>query len=233
MSLSSVHAAFVHDFRDAWDAVAAYPRARGRGNFMFAFMATNYLEWAARIAAQDDRTRTRLADELGAADVRYFKKLPGMWPVRPEPWFPAGRRGIQATVLWAIFDLVRNGIAHRYQQIDAVLDGDARFRVQVVGADRAAYRLGDARPPDYLRPFTVRDLNPSYLVVRLYPDVLFADVEHAVTVSGLLGLAPLRFRRKFAVPLSKLRRAISTQAERYAADQTRASALTGGRRESL
>jgi hypothetical protein len=47
-----------------------------------------------------------------------------------------------------------------------------------------------------------------YLVMRLYPDVLFADVDAAVGISGLVELQPLKsFRRKYPVTVTRFRRA--------------------------
>jgi hypothetical protein len=149
MSLESIRRAFVRDFYDSWDSVAANRAAEGRGNFMYAFMATSYLEWAGTIAAQDPAVATRFATELGHRDRHHFARLPAPWRSKPTRWFPAADAGNQNHLLWAVFDLVRNGIAHRYQQMDAVLS-DGRFRVQIVGAEARAYRGAGRRPRDPL-----------------------------------------------------------------------------------
>lgn len=211
MALAIVHTAFLYDFRDSWDSVAANPRARGRGNFMYAFMATNYLEWAATIARQDSAVAKRFATALGQRDKHYFRKLPVAWRARPPQWFPATASGLQDHALWAVFDLVRNGLAHRYQQIDAQLP-DGRFRVQIVGAEHQVFRDGQRRPPTHFRPFEVaRPPAPSYLIVRLFPDVLYADIDHAVISSGLLALTPTKFRRPYPVTIARLRKAIGVR----------------------
>lgn len=210
MSLESVRRAFVRDFHDSWNAVARDPDATGRGNFMYAFMATNYLEWATTVAHQDPRVAKRFARELRNTDRRYFKKLPTNWAVKPPRWFPTSPAGSQQHLLWALFDLVRNGIAHRYQQIDAVLDDDARFRVQVTGAQVPVSPSGQAqRSEDHLSILRVEDVEPAYLVIRLHPEVLFADIDSAVQASGLLALEPPRFRRRFATSIAKLRKVLA------------------------
>jgi hypothetical protein len=208
MSLASVREAFVSDFYDSWTALAAQPNATGRGNFMYAFMATNYLEWASTIAHQDPTVAQSFAAALAGRDRHSFMKLPAPWPQRPRNWFPfAGDVGGDR-FLWAVFDLVRNGLAHRYQQIDAVLT-DGRFRVQIIGAAAQPYQADRERPRTHFRPFEVhRPPNPRYLVVRLYPDVLFADIDAAVSVSGLLNLGTLKFRRQYPISIARLRKAV-------------------------
>lgn len=215
MSLGTIRTAFVRDFYDSWNALARDREATGRGNFMFAFMATNYLEWAATVAHQSPEVAKAFARELRRVDSNYFKKLPTSWPTKPPRWFPPSR-GIQQHLLWALFDLVRNGIAHRYQQIDAVLNDGARFRVQLTGAQVPATPGAETRRSrDHLRSFRVRDIDPPYLVIRLHPDVLFADVDTAVEKSGLLALEPVRFRRKLSTSISALRKAIRVSAQEH------------------
>jgi hypothetical protein len=209
MALEAVRRGFVSDFYDSWDSLAASRTATGRGNFMYAFMATNYLEWAARVASQNHAVAVRLASELYGSDGHYFAKLPPGWPTKPAKWFPPSKDGNQDHWLWVVFDLVRNGIAHRYQQMDADL-ADGHFRVLLVGAEKRAFRPGGVRPPTHFRPFEVKaPTGTNYLVMRLFPDVLFSDVDTAVNASGVLQLKPMdTFRRNYPVTIGRLRKAI-------------------------
>jgi hypothetical protein len=42
-----------------------------------------------------------------------------------------------------------------------------------------------------------RDDVPAFVVLRVHPDVLFADIDTAVETSGIVSLMPLPFLRKY------------------------------------
>lgn len=72
------------DFRDAWDALAAIPEARARGNFMFGREAVALLELASRVC-HEDPSRQAIVDLSAAIEYiepRYFTPLPAPahWP---------------------------------------------------------------------------------------------------------------------------------------------------------
>ena len=103
-----------------------------------------------------------------------------------------------------LFSMVRNGIAHRYVQLDVDLaDPDVRLRVQIVGPNnRPQHRAGAPRPPDYLVPTKLRgklglldDSEHDAVVVRFHPDVLFDDVRRAADAAAVKKLPPVTWPR--------------------------------------
>lgn len=181
----------IGDFETAWDAIAAVPDPASRGNFMFGKQAMVLLELACRLC-QADGTGAALADfsaELKKRDPRYFWPLPG--PV----WAPAPRTRAAFSLpcitgdpyghlLAAIFNLIRNGQAHQYQQMRAVLASGENFWVGLTGAIEGLFLqkvLASGRPPNHLS--LSDDGVDLWLTVR--PDVLFLDIRDAVRSARL------------------------------------------------
>lgn len=178
----------MRDFEDAWNALAGVASAKNRGNFMFARQAMVLLEWAARLAASDV-SGVALSDfsaELNLIEPKYFTQLPGGAP-RPRDFHlpsvtPANS---ERQLIWALFDLVRHGQAHQYQQIPVeLLDGKV-FWIALSGAV-SGFQLSTAhsRRNEHLG-YKEDSSGNVWLLVR--PDVIFLDLKTAVERSSLLG----------------------------------------------
>jgi len=170
------------DFESAWDAVALQPDPRARCNFMFGKQAMVLLELACRIC-QADRTGGALVDfsrELARVEPRYFANLPGpVWApsarTRAEFALPSTGGDAHRHVLAGLFNLIRNGQAHQYQQMRAVLVDGTSFWITLTGP-LPGLVLADVckggRPRDHL---SHRD-DGSVLWVTVRPEVLFLDL---------------------------------------------------------
>jgi hypothetical protein len=186
---SKLHDFIVSDFEGAWDAVAA-TLPPGRGNFMFARQAMLLLEWAARYCGGKAAPLDALSRSLLTIEPRYFTALPGLCADNREfvlPYDP--RRGPrEAQLLWALFDLIRNGGAHQYQQILVRLPGGRLFGIQLCGVQ---HRLtASRRSPKHLGYVRNRY---GHTVIHVCPNVLFLDIKQAIHASGLLNRKRLRF----------------------------------------
>ncbi len=179
----------IGDFETAWDAIAGVPDPASRGNFMFGQQAMVLLELACRLC-KSDGTGAALDDfsrELKKRDPRYFWPLPGfVWaPRTPVPFLlPCDSNGHYGHLLAAIFNLVRNGQAHQYQQMRAVLASGESFLIILTGAKRGRFLrtvLANGRPSDHL--LHTDDGVDLWLKVR--SDVLFLDIRDAVRSAGL------------------------------------------------
>jgi hypothetical protein len=209
-----------NDFETAWDAVASLPDAScvGRGNFMFALHAMILLEWACRVCAADqpvgstDTTPVALAEfgkALYALRPDYFLPVVAKPTVEESKWLHGyiERPGVRlprapgampidrCPLLWLLWDAIRNGQAHRYQQIVAK-QSDAKLCVALSGADYSqtikatlVHRLAEA---NHLAPKRSR----GALGIQVYPQWLFLDLRDAVNDSNLLerGLPPPTLR---------------------------------------
>lgn len=127
----------VRDFEDAWNALADSSSARNRGNFLFARQTMVQLEWVARLAGTD-ATGSALADysaEPNRIEPRYFTQLPGSAPKPKDFYLPSVSSANQERqLLWALYDLIRHGQAHQYQQIPVELSDGKDFLAEEKGS---------------------------------------------------------------------------------------------------
>ena len=187
----------IGDFRDAWDALAAVSKrkARHRGNFMLARQAMNLLEAASRLCSTDSGSidipckgaLKHFSDALHAIDKKYFTELPGPCADLRDFRLPFRASKPGSELLWAMFDLIRHGLAHQYQQTIVELTDPGppkvHFGIELTGVapnltlDRAAKR----RPRKHLG---YRWQNGD-LWLHVRTDRLFVDLERAIKVSGI------------------------------------------------
>lgn len=114
---------------------------------MFAKQATMLLEFAARLCKSDTTGNVlkNFSNELNKIDPNYFRVLPSSCVknvVKQNNQFVLPNIGNTTgkTLLWALFDLVSNGLAHQYQQIIVELKDNKRFYVSLArGADFQGY----------------------------------------------------------------------------------------------
>ncbi len=178
------------DFQSAWDALAGTSGPRSRGNFMFARQAMTLLEFACRLAQSDPTggAITDLSRDLADRDPRYFTRLPGdCWSPGNPPEFVLPSRGPDPgrQLIAALFDLVRNGQAHQYQQIRARLSDGNDFQFSVTGADEGLLLgqvLTGGRPRDHLQ----RRKDGSDIWIKVRTDVLFLDIRDSIRGANIL-----------------------------------------------
>lgn len=202
------------DFRATWDAVAGLPVSVGsRGNFMFARQAMSLIELAGRTCAADPsgQALADLSRELERIERRYFTPLPGLC-ARPGmsrgqiewtlPFNPSSQPQ-EAQLLWALFDLVRHGQAHQYQQIMVELRDATIWGVSLTGPTlgRTLASVEQARPANHLSQMPGVD---GSLWLVIYPEALFLDFDLAIQRAGVFQrqLEPTPLTRK-AIPGGK------------------------------
>jgi hypothetical protein len=187
-----------NDFETAWNGIANSPVGQGwgGGNFLFAAQAMILLEWVCRLCA-GDATGNALADFSRCLhDIRpaYFIGLPTriggnasdvLLPTPP----PTQLRVDETPLLWLLFDVVRNGLIHQYQQILSELP-DGKVYVSVTGPTTAhdngpaltidvSRRGGPGRHLKYIE-------HSSSVGIVLRPDWCYFDFTNAVKRAKLL-----------------------------------------------
>lgn len=184
----------IGDFESAWEALANRRSSRRRGNFMFARQAMTLLEVVCRLC-KGDQTGSALRDfssALESQDSRYFTRLPGpCWAPsrRTRKAFDLPRRGSDPDnqLIAAIFNLVRNGQAHQYQQTRAVLSDGKHFRFALTGAEYGlslSHSLANGRPSQHLQA-SIDAAGDLWITIRT--DILFLDIRNAATVANIMG----------------------------------------------
>ena len=183
----TIYQFIVNDFEDGWNSLAWNPSARGRGNFMFALQAMILLEFAARLCYEDP-SGTALADlsrALFQVEPKYSTRLPGVCADFREFDLPYNSsKGDE--LLWALFDLIRNGQAHQYQQIFVRLTDGKDWGISLTGAALGHHLELVSRSPRSAEHLGYSVAPQGDLWLRVCPDLLFLDLKKAVTESGLL-----------------------------------------------
>jgi hypothetical protein len=137
LSPQQIYTFIVKDFEWAWDSFAENHAKIGRGNFMFARQAMSLLEFAARAYGKDADLHKTFSEVLFKIEPKYFTVLPG--PVGSTKDFKLPHIGNKDILLWSLFDLIRNGLAHQYQQLFAELIDGKHFYVTLGGATYHRY----------------------------------------------------------------------------------------------
>ncbi len=177
----------IGDFEAAWNALAAEPVAGNRGNFLFALQAMVLLEVASRLCASDltGAALGAFSTQLSARDPRYFTALPGACAGGSHEFtLPCSGPNPSAELLAALFDLIRNGQAHQYQQIRVRLSDGMDFQVELTGAEHGLFL--DRTPNRTGHLVQSRDESGD-LWLKVRTDVLFVDVRESIRTANLLG----------------------------------------------
>jgi hypothetical protein len=183
----------VGDFEVAWNAVAAVPaivKTGHRGNFMFARQAMTLLEFAARLCTSDTSGAglRALSEEIEKIEHRYFTPLPSVcMNVGRDFELPSSptKGPREQQLLWALFDLIRNGQAHQYQQINVSLPDGKQFKIGLSGAQYGLTlnrSFAGGRPDQHL----AFRLAPEGVGLDILTNILFLDIREAVSRANLL-----------------------------------------------
>jgi hypothetical protein len=210
----TIYEFIVNDFESAWNSLALNPTPTGRGNFMFARQAMTLLEFISRLCANDtsETTIKEFSKALLSIDSKYFTSLPGTCANVNDFVLPYNRsKGDE--LLWALFDLVRNGQAHQYQQIIVHLKDDSDFVIQLSGVETSTL-YNYSRSNTHLSYFRNTDKD---IVLRLYPDWLFMDLKSSVSKIGLLnkGLSFKHLERGITSTYTSSKRPSKKDKKRY------------------
>lgn len=176
------------DFEGVWNSVAANSDASiGRGNFLFARQAMNLLEFAGRLCASDSSGLALLdfSQELQKIERRYFTILPSLCVMEGEFRLPYVGRAQGDILLWVLFDLIRHGLAHQYQQILVELKDRKHLFVELTGPGfgRDMNSIRRSRSQGRLGYYIDYDGDVG---VKVYPDMLFLDFVNAMNDTMLL-----------------------------------------------
>ena len=154
---------------------------------MFARQTMNLLEFAARLCTGDPSHAAiqSLSTELEKIETKYFTQLPGNCPMPSEFTLPHISSITGSSLLDALFDLVRHGVAHQYQQIIVELIDGKHFYISITGPDHGKYlnTFQNQRPSKHLS-YTIDNDGDMKLII--YPQILLLDFEKAIDKSHIL-----------------------------------------------
>jgi hypothetical protein len=148
-------------------------------------MAMMLLELASRACEGRPSTRTALADALHARDSRYFTAMPFTASTSQEFEVPSvSTSPPNHQLLLILFDLIRNGGAHQYQQIIVELGGGTTFAVGMTGCQPGRDLATVASAPRRDSHLSVH-YGTRHVAIVIRPDTLFLDLEAAIDATSV------------------------------------------------
>lgn len=186
LSVPKMFTFLTRDFEGAWNALARDARPRGRGNFIFALHSMILLEWACRLCATDPTGKwiASLTSELNDIEPRYFTVLPGTCPVPKDFTLPHVSATSGRELLSVMFDLIRHGQAHQYQQqLVQMLDG-VTFVSILTGAAHGR-TLDKVRQAGRVKNHLGTRRASGKLGMKIRTDWLYLDIKDAIKKTGL------------------------------------------------
>lgn len=177
------------DFESAWRSMAQRAKTgvpMSGGNYIFAQMTMVLLEMIG-YAAQANATAFReFRRELKAIEPRYFKRLPGSTGRNHNPKIPWWGSYKDRQAIQVLFDTIRNGQAHVYQQILMELDDGSTFGAAISGVNEFSPESPGNRDPEAIVHLDL-EVQPNAVWLKFQPDVMLAHIRSAVDSSGFLG----------------------------------------------
>lgn len=184
-----IHRFIANDFSGAWDSIANnVDPTIARGNFMFASQGMTLLEFIARLCSTDRSTHALndYSNELFGIESKYFTELPSPCAHTSDFELPSRGNTSGNLLLWALFDLIRNGLAHQYQQIIVDLNDENQFYFTLTGPEvgRSLNAVRFTSRPDKHLGYRINSDNDVQM--QVFPEILFFDFEDALNSSGIL-----------------------------------------------
>jgi len=188
---------------------------------MFAMLAMIFLEFTCRLCSADDtgRASEEFSKELDLIDARYFTRIHGLHaPSEKEFVLPfMAKKQEHDTLVCALFDLIRNGLAHQYQQIAVTLKGKRSWAIELRGPapDRTFGAIHQSKLSRERHLRHQRDANGDIWMV-VDPGLMFLDFKDAFDRARLLkkGLRLSRLQRSYQKSWGKVYAFTSVQLEK-------------------
>jgi hypothetical protein len=177
----------VKDFNDVWDSVAKNKNEKiARGNFLFGMHSMILLEFICRLCSTDQSEKAikDLSIALNKIQCKYFIEIPKKCVPSLHFNLPTIGDSKNDNLLSILFDLIRNGLAHQYQQIIVDLNDDKHFYIKLTGSNFGSY-LKSSRSQS-INHLAYRRDEEDDLELTVYPNILFLDLTDAIDNSGVL-----------------------------------------------
>jgi hypothetical protein len=202
------------DFEVAWKAIT---KGGGGCNYLLGLLAMIFLEWVMNICKLDEteKAHKRFFEELNLLDQRYFVRLPAPYGNKPPSFFPSPINGVPKAQVFLVmlFDLVRNGTAHSYDQVAYLADGK-HLLAKMLGA-RPGQSL-DNLESKYRERHLTSEFDGDGVLTTVHSGLLYLDLKKAFAEAHLPHLLPgMESRRKkkkdpYLLTTSQLKGALPT-----------------------
>ena len=175
------------DFEGLWNSVAKNNDENiGRGNFIFGRQAMTLLEFICRLCSNDTTGKEikNFANKLNHIQPKYFTILPAKCVSTSDFSLPTIDETQNDPLLWILFDLVRHGLSHQYQQIIVDLNDEKHFYVKLTGPTFGCYLDKSRSLCDNHLAYSID--SDSDLELTVHPNILFLDFKDAICDSEVL-----------------------------------------------
>lgn len=203
----------IGDFEQLWNSLSSVQGAISRGNFAFALLDMILVEFISRFCKFDTTGNmlSKLSDCLYNTDKRYFGKVAGWEGLKSNSEFTIPFKFQEGKeILCLLFDLIRNGEAHQYQQIVADLQ-DGVMLVRISGADFGLNLSKIGSRSGHLDVQISQNSGKTVVLIQFRPELLFLDLKKAVDCSQIFNQSTefSHFSRQYKdISLESVRRAI-------------------------
>jgi hypothetical protein len=176
------------DFEATWKAIT---KGGGGCNYLLGLHAMIFLEWIMNICKLDNtgKAHKKFFEELKMLDQRYFVRLPAPYRSKPPSFFPSPISGMPKAQVFLVmlFDLVRNGTAHSYDQVAFLADGK-HLLAKMLGA--RPHQSLDNLEAKYRTRHLTTESDGDGLVTTIHSGLLYLDLKKAFNDAHLSSLLP-------------------------------------------
>lgn len=193
LSPETIYRIITGDFKSLWDSLALNKNPSNGGNFALGLLDMILLEFIATYCKGDKSGKTMnvFSTELNSIDPKYFAEIPNFSASkRIKKLKLPSRSGSYNELIHILFDLIRNGQAHHYQQILVDLK-DKRLVVTISGRVGVPGRLEglllrEAGELNQRKGHLEITYGQKCLFISFRPEIFFLDITKTVEKSGIL-----------------------------------------------
>lgn len=185
MTPKEIYGLITGDFESLWDSLSSTENSTYRGNFTFALLDMVLLEYISRVCRQDKSggLLRKFTDCLDSLDKRYFEVINRWHGLNPNAEYTIPYKTQEGKeVLSFLFDLIRNGQAHQYQQIIANLK-DCSIGIRISGAEFGVKLNTVKARSKHLDVWNGTNNGKPLVLIDFRPEVFYLDLKRAVKCS--------------------------------------------------
>ncbi len=171
------------DFEGLWNSVA---KNNDENTGIFGRQAMTVLEFVCRLCSKDTTRKEikKLSNNLIRIQPKYFTILPAKCVSTADFSLPSIDESQNDPLLWSLFDLIRHGLSHQYQQIIANLNDGKQFYVKLTGPTFDCYINKSRTLCNNHLAYSID--SDGDLELTIYPNILYLDLKDAIYDSGIL-----------------------------------------------
>jgi hypothetical protein len=187
LSVDEIFDFITKDFEGVWNSVVKNNDENiGKGNFIFGRQAMSLIEFVCRLCFNDTTGKEikKISHNLNRIQPKYFTILPGKCVSTADFSLLTIDESQNDPLLWSLFDLIRHGLSHQYQQIIANLNDEKQFYVKLTGSTFDCYLNKSRSLCNNHLAYSID--SDGDLELTVYPDILYLDFKDAIYDSGIL-----------------------------------------------